>query len=171
MTTFDQKDEVLFRIHARILTDGVYLDFVPGDGRRPPWAHTIGLLEMQHPEVVVFGLDRVTTQDVIEALFHEVVCGLDRPVGRQRRQSRLGCAPPRSVRMVPVADVHWECAGDHRLCPAAMYHLALGRRREELRALQLVWANRSGRFPWHANASEADRRRQPLLDRVGRSDR
>ena len=71
------------------------------------------------------------------------------------------------MRLVPVADQHWDCDGDHLLCLAAGYHRALGRGRSELRAEQLVWASSRGAFPWHAKATLQDRRLQPLLDRLG----
>lgn len=163
MTTFDQVDEVLFRIHARVLTQGLYVDYVFGDGSGPPWAYTVGLLDLGHPEVIVFGLDPTDTQHVVQTLFDEIECGIVRPVGRSRRQRPLGC-PPRSVRLIPVAEQHWECAGAHRMCVVSGYHRALGRADSELHALQLVWATSRGTFPWHARASKRERGLQPLLD-------
>jgi len=164
MTTFDEVDEVLFRIHARVMVDGLYVNYVPADGAAPAWAATVGLLDLGHPEVVVFGLGVAATTDALQHLFDEIEYGIRRPVGRTRRPRDLGC-PPHTVRLLPVADEHWDCGGDHRLCLAAGYHGALGRPRAALRAVQLVWATPRGTFPWHARATEADRRRQPLLDR------
>jgi hypothetical protein len=163
MEAFDQRDEALFRIHSAIVTDGVYVPHFPGEGGKPPFACTVGLMERAHPEVIVFGLDRQQTADVIGNLFDEIDAGIRHPVGRNRRLIHFGC-PPWTVRLLRVAPQCWECAGDHWLCLPRSYYRALGRPPEALWAVQLVWATRGGRFPWHAKATPADRWRQPLLD-------
>jgi hypothetical protein len=170
VSSFDVQDEILFRVHSRIETQGVCVEYAFGDGQDPPWAYTVGLLRLGHPEVIVFGLDECCTAYAIECLLDEIRAGFTRPVGRTRRQPKLG-DPGVAVRLVPVPDHYWDCSDEsgHRLCIAVEYYRALGWERSEVRALQLVWANGSGRFPWHAGASKRDQHRQPLLDRPERS--
>ena len=167
MTTFDVMDEVMFRIHADVLNDGASVQHLASASGTMTWAHTIGLLERGHPEVIAFGLDPATAGELLWSLVSEIEEGVVRPVGRTRRQRDIGC-PPMGVRLVPVADEHWDCDGEHLLCLAAGYHGALGRSRSQLRAVQLVWASgRNRTLPWHAKASRLDRCSQPLLDRLG----
>jgi hypothetical protein len=166
VSAFDIQDEILFKVHFRIATQGVCVEYVFGDGHDPSWGYTVGLLTYGHPEVIVFGLDECCTAYVVECLLDEIRDGVTRPVGRQRRQPRLG-DPGNQVRLVPVPDRFWGCSdeSEHRLCIAYEYYQALGWDRADLRALQLVWATKGGKFPWHAGASKRDKRRQPLLDR------
>jgi hypothetical protein len=167
MTTFDVMDELMFAIHADVVNDGACVQSLSSASGTMTWTHTIGLLERGHPEVIVFGLDPAFAGDLLWSLVAEIEEGVVRPVGRTRRQRDLGC-PPMGLRLVPVADKHWDCAGDHLLCLAAGYHGALGRTRSELRAVQLVWASgRNRTLPWHARASRLDQLAQPLLDRLG----
>jgi hypothetical protein len=171
VSTFDIQDEILFKVHTRIATQGVCVEYAFGDRPEPDWAYTIGLLDIGHPEVIVFGLDEHSTAYAIECLLYEIRAGYRRPVGRNRRQPRLG-KPGVPVRLVPVPDHYWGCSdeSEHRLCIAHAYYRALSWDREELHAVQLVWASRAGKFPWHASASTRDRARQPLLDRPARTE-
>jgi hypothetical protein len=156
-------DEILFQVHSRIARYGISIEHVV-DGSRVLWSHTVGFLDLGHPEVIVFGLDECCASSALACLLEEVRLGIFRPVGRTRQQPKLG-EPGLPVRLVPVPDHYWDCTDDHRICIAAWYHEAVGRDRADLRALQLVWATKAGKFPWHAGASRLDKRRQPLLDR------
>jgi hypothetical protein len=166
VSAFDIHDEILFKVHFRIATQGVCVEYVFGEGREPSWGYTVGLLTYGHPEVIVFGLDECCTASVVEWLLAEIRTGITRPVGRTRRQPRLG-DPGLPIRLIPVPERFWGCSdiSEHRLCIAFEYFRAIGWERADLRAVQLVWATRSGRFPWHAGASKLDKKRQPLLDR------
>lgn len=146
-------------IEASIEHHGFAIHHGRGDERRPSWSHSIGLDRFDHPELVVVGV----TAESGAALIHwivDLVRGGERPaVGRDQRYAFRGVP----IRLVPVPE---QCR-DHdndllRACgPQDPDATRTGRHPG---ALQVVWADGAGRFPWEA-AFDADLTTvQPLLE-------
>ena len=160
MSKFDWHDEYLFDIHRKVERFGFAIQYVMGEGAKPPWGYTIGFLAHGHPEVIVFGLDPESTSSALHYLFDEIRSGEDRrPVGVGRDQELRGLP----IRLLPVPDEHWDDVED-RLCIAVSYYQGLRWRRSEMRAVQLVWATDEGSFPWDVECPHRMRRLQPILD-------
>ncbi len=166
MSDLSWRDEVLFEIHAHVDKAGFAIQYVMGEGFDPPWGYTIGFLAHGHPEVIVFGLDPECTAGGLHRLFDEIAEGVFRPVGLEHRQA-MG-DPELPLRLLPVPDEHWDCS-ENRLCVAVEYYQAVGWARDQLHAVQLVWATPSGHFPWQAGCSARFRRLQPILDPEARA--
>jgi hypothetical protein len=160
MTSFHWRDELMFHVHTTIDRYGFFIQYVMGDRGEPSWGYTIGFLEHGHPEVVVIGLDDVSTAGVLHCLYDEIVAGIFRPVGVRQDDLGRGETP---VHLLPVPDEHWLESGD-RLCTAVDYYDAIAWDPRELSARQLVWATPDGYFPWEPECSPHFRRLQPILD-------
>lgn len=159
MTSLHWRDELMFQVHTTIEGHGFFIQYVMGERCDPSWGYTIGFLAHGHPEVVVFGLDDVSTAGALHHLYKEVVDRRHRPVGADEEQDLAGLP----MRLLRVPDAHWSDASD-RLCTAVEYYRAFGWDPEQLSALQLVWATPSGEFPWELECSERFRHLQPILD-------
>jgi hypothetical protein len=107
-------------------------------GRRP-FAHTVGLTAVGRPELVVAGRSVASAYDLLEAAM-----ATDEPRTGHRFDLLMG--PTLQVVRVPRA-------AEHLAVATALYGPGV-------RALQLVWADSRGRWPW-----EMPRSRQLLLGR------
>jgi hypothetical protein len=160
MSEFHWRDEHLFMVHATIEQHGFFIQYVMGEGYSPSWGYTIGFLAHGHPEVVVLGLNMDSAAGALHLLHREILAGEHRPVGRRHRRD-LGLAGPACL--VPVPAEHWSESG-HRLCIAVEYYAALGWDPDRLAALQLVWTEPSGCFPWDRECPPRFRHLQPILE-------
>ena len=70
----DQEDRHVTEI---IRKHGCYLEYVFGEGAEPPFAYTIGLFGIGHPELIVFGLDTRRAAKVLNTFFDRVRAGSD----------------------------------------------------------------------------------------------
>ncbi len=153
--------DYLGRVHGQVRDHGFSIQAVGGGDDGASWAYTIGFLELGHPEVIVFGLDVQSAGEALHVLHREIVDGARRPIGIEHVQS-LGDGDD-GVRLLPVPDSAW-WDDANRLAVAAAYYSALGWEREQLRAVQLVWAAPGGHFPWEPECSPRFRHVQPILD-------
>jgi hypothetical protein len=110
---------------------------VGGSGR--PYMYTVGLTARGRPELVVTGRSFESAYDLLDAAL-----ATDEP--RAGHRFDLLSGPMLQVLRVPRAHEHLAVA-------TALYG-------EQVQALQLVWADGRGRWPW-----EAPRSRQTLLGR------
>ena len=106
---------------------------VQGVGGRQPFAYTVGLSVCGLPELVVTGLPdaraaRLLNEVARRGLHDELFSG-----------QRVPTSGPH-VHVLAVARPH-----DHLLTATALYGKAV-------RALQLVWPDDQGRYPWQAGA-------------------
>ena len=138
----DQQDK---RTAQTIRTHGTHIEYVMGDMRRSqtPFAYTIGLFGMGHPELLVFGLDARTTGLLLNDVADRVRAGSDVVPGELLEFSGWGHRV--TVESVPNP-------GDIAFAANRYY-----RRPDEfsVELLQLTYDDRYGRFPWeddHANA-------------------
>ncbi len=159
MDQFTFADETLFQIDAAIARNGFYPSAVLDD---PSWLYTVGLLSTwSHPELIVFGLHPHDAYGGITAVVDEIRSGAVRPVGRDEPFDIQGVGSC----LIPVLEDYWKYPCDY-LIGASHYYGATGATLDR-RALQLVWADEAGRFPWDESFSVDLAGRQPLLDRPG----
>jgi len=134
----DQQDA---RIREAIRREGWYFVGVEEDEARarPPFAYTIGLTGLDHPELVVFGLDPEISRKVLRALARRVLDGsrLDEGDGLQLPvwTSHLHLMELRMLAMPrPEQVLLWTAATYGPQVP--------------ITALQVAWDDGNGRFPW-----------------------
>ncbi len=70
----DQEDR---RTTEIIRTHGCYIQGVFGDSERPPFAYTVGLFGIGHPELIVFGLDLGSAAHALNWFFARIKDGQD----------------------------------------------------------------------------------------------
>lgn len=132
--TFTRADHL--REMARLMDEfGWALQFVTDTGPRPPWAYTVGLTRRGLPELVITGLPPTAAGGFLNDhacfLAHQgrrLDPGMIRRLDTGRRLEVVELAHP---------DLHLTTVRD--LFPG-----------EPLRALQLVWGDDRGRWPWEA---------------------
>lgn len=139
---------------AKVIADvtrvGWHVILVPDDTTGPGFAFTIGLYKnYQHPEVIMLGLP------------HEVMHAVLNLIGKAVKDGHRFAPGHRSRAFF---DGH-DCAFVG--FPARAYEDFLGYARwfyegDGFPALQCVWPDASGRFPWEPGASVAARAKQPV---------
>jgi hypothetical protein len=118
---------------------------VDREGYRPPYSYTAGLTELGRPELVITGLAKDRAANVLMAVAELV---LDAGVPTAGARVRLPGKRPGEIVRVAEPSVHLEIAAD-----------LFGDRVE---ALQLVYADVRGRWPWDKNF-RSGRAGQPVL--------
>lgn len=135
--------EYLAEVRKTMLRHGWAVQYV--EDARVPYAYTVGLTRHDVPELLVTG---VPPQRAVRLL---------NLVGE--RSVREGPPAPRvqiEIRPGPLLEVvEVEHPDAHMNCAAAIFG-------NELRALQLVWADRRGRWPWGPGFNDG-RGSQPVL--------
>jgi hypothetical protein len=137
-------DDYLDELRQTISDHGWAVQFVEDDKR--PFAYTIGLHDHGLPELLVYALAPDVATRVLNSIAHMMVDdgAVLAPAMHIDYEDRF------LVEVVEVEhpDVHLKFA--IRLCGP------------DVRALQLVWADARGRFPWESGWGHG-RRRQPVL--------
>jgi Domain of unknown function (DUF4262) len=138
-TTEDYFDEV----RERIRTHGWMVQYV--ESNRTPFAYTIGLHDWGLPELLITAVSPQRATRLLNAVACDAVTGRTLTSGQQ---IKLTAGPLIEIVEMKHPDVHLKFA------------VAFGG--PEIRALQLVWADGRGRWPWSAAFCDG-RRRQPVL--------
>ena len=134
------------RFRAVISEFGWAVQGVEGDARRAPWAYTVGLTEHQRPELVLTGLDPGPASFVLNEVAGHVLHADPLTVGSR---FQLHGSPELEVVQVAAPDVH--------LLTAVGIFGA-----DAVRAVQLVWSDDDGRWPWD-RGFRSGRWQQPVL--------
>ncbi len=142
-------DALDLRVLADVAEGGWHV--IQAEGAGAEHAFTVGLFRsFDHPEVIVFGLDAATRE-----------AALDRLGARVRAGERFeeggvvdGILLDRPVAFRPVARRHY---------PAYLGYAGWFHGGPRFPALQAVWPDSEGRFPWERWFSHALRDAQPLL--------
>jgi len=116
---------------------------------RVPYAYTIGLAGHGLPEFLMTGVSPLRALEVLGGLAEsaaEVVWDVDAP----KPGARLALPGPTLIEVVEV---------EH---PDAHMNVAIAIHGSEVRALQLVWADARGRWPWSPTFDNG-RGTQPVL--------
>jgi hypothetical protein len=116
------------------------------DHEKRPFAYTVGLHDRGLPELLITGLNAHVSNRVLKTIGHMVVDDgtLLAPAMHIDYQDRF---------LIEVVEV------EH---PDVHLKFAVGICGPDVRALQLVWADDRGRWPWDAGWGHG-RRRQPVL--------
>ena len=118
---------------------------VERDGHRPPYSYTVGLSELGRPELLITGLSKDRAANILTAVAEQLIES-ETPV--PGAMLRLPGKRPGEVVRVAEPGVHLEVAAD--IFP------------DQLSALQLVYADSRGRWPWDP-AFRNGRAGQPVL--------
>ena len=104
---------------------------VERDGRHPPWAYTVGLTPHRRPELVITGMGLTRATQVLNGMAAHL---LHAQAPEPGTQAALIGGP--LVEVVKVA------------APWAHLNMAVGFYGQRIRGLQLVHADKRGRWPW-----------------------
>jgi hypothetical protein len=136
-------EDYLATLREDIFTHGWVVQHVE-DGRRP-FAYTVGLHDRGLPELLVTGLAAQRAQWLLNTVARRVIAGLELRAGQ-----RISLSGATRLEFVDV---------EH---PDAHLDMALAIAGTHIRAVQLVWADARGRWPW-APGFDDGVRRQPVL--------
>lgn len=141
----DGSDEEYLDVLRAIISEHRWaIQFVEDEQR--PFAYTVGLHGMGHPELLITGLPPQTSARLLNSIAHQMVDGdmWLRPAVHIDYQNEFLL----EVVEVEHPDVHLKCA--------------VGLFGARIRAFQLVWADDRRRWPWDRGWGNG-RRRQPVF--------
>lgn len=121
---------------AVIRRHGWYINYVFGDEDTPPFAYTVGLFGLHHPELLIFGVSPETAAGVINTLGDRIRAGEDLLPGVvitfDEWAHRVIPEPvPNPGEIVFAANRYYERPAEH-----------------SVPVLQLSYDDKAGRFPW-----------------------
>ncbi|WP_332642104.1 DUF4262 domain-containing protein [Aeromicrobium sp.] len=120
-------------IQEKISTYGWFIQFVEKDRRRPPFAYTVGLTPIGHPELLITGLAPKKSGPMLNSIAHGLMSHDDAPyVAGDRHVWPDGL----TIEVVDVAE------------PTVHLVMANATYGPDLHAVQLVYADDRGRWPW-----------------------
>jgi hypothetical protein len=137
------REDYLALLRKTITAHGWAVQYVDDD--RTPFAYTIGLHDRGLPELLVTGLEPKRATWLLNTFAKRVVAGGMSAPGNQ-------VWLPAGTRVELVAVAH----------PDAHLYMAVAIGGPEIEAVQLVWADGRGRWPW-APGFDDGRRPQPVL--------
>jgi hypothetical protein len=142
------------KLLADIDSEGVHLVHVPGDDEGPGFTFTVGLFHsFGQAEVIVFGLPPEVAHELLNVLTDECDDG-KKFAGGEKHEGLLVDYPVRFV-AVPEAVL------------ADYFGMALwAYEGTPFPAVQLVWPDKQGRWPWSEGVREGFRAGQPVLGAV-----
>jgi Domain of unknown function (DUF4262) len=138
-------DDYLDQVRLMIATAGYTVQEVAGDRLRCGYAYTIGLTEVAEPELLVTGSSRRRSHELLHEVAEHVL---------HDRAPQVGLVVP--LRDGPVIQlVHVEVPDVHLRVAADLYGPGV-------RALQVVWQDDRGKWPWDTG-HRAGKGGQPVL--------
>jgi hypothetical protein len=141
-------EELRAQVVRNVETYGVHIQAVFGDAKTPSFAYSVGLWRRnQHPEIVLVGLSPQDMHGVLNDVANVVRAGEPLVPGQRYSQFFEGF----DTIFRPVKPRHRE----QRLKAANWFNAPA-----EYPALQMVWPDPSGVFPWEAGYDVAMRRIQ-----------
>ena len=148
-------DDDLSERDARLLQTleqwGWFVTKVGGTDSEPPFAYSMGLYEnFKHPEIILFGLDFEVMHRLINGAAKRIQQG-QRYAERHRYDDLIEGYPCEFHKVNPSRY-------DGLLNYAIWYY-----RGEAFPALQLIWPDSAGLFPWEDGFAESVRKKQPIL--------
>jgi Domain of unknown function (DUF4262) len=136
-------EEYFDELRETIRTHGWVVQYVESD--RNPYAYTIGLHDWGKPELLITGVSPQRATRLLNKFARDAMRGKALTPGQQ---ISVPTGPRVEIVRVDHPDAHMNFA------------IALGG--PDIKALQLVWADGRGRWPWAADFADA-RSRQPVL--------
>jgi hypothetical protein len=125
----------------------------------PPFVYTCGLqTTFSHPELIVFGLEGQLAYGVLAAMVEDV------------RKGRSFVEPQTYLGVLeegmPIATRSVHPSQHEIYLGYAMAHCRIAGKAEGLEALQVLWPDKSGAFPFDRNCEAEARACQPQLDQA-----
>lgn len=133
-----------------IATNGWAVLGVLADVDAPRFAYTVGLAALGLPELIVFGLPLEVARHFLNQLGQRLRAGEQLPLDTDLHDVAEGFASQLVAAPRQASD---------------QYMFATQRRYPHYRALQLVWPDRAGRFPWDGGFDQRFMALQPVLRR------
>jgi Domain of unknown function (DUF4262) len=144
-------DELERKVIAAVQDGGWYCMHVTEEGMQPPFSFSIGFYKTwRFPELIAIGLDHEVTAAAFNIIGDQLTAG--RPIDLNSTNEDLfeGYA----CRFIEVSKAHYrEYVGT-----ALWYYEG-----SKFPLYQIVWPSKEGLYPWHPQASEDFRFRQPVL--------
>lgn len=137
------RQDYLGVLRTKALKNGWAVQYVESD--RSPFAYTVGLNDWVLPELLITGVSPSRASRLLGAVAREALRGSSMAPGEQLKVTG---GPLVEFVEVDHPDAHMGWAVEHAQSPIC--------------ALQLVWADGRGRWPWSASFCDG-RRRQPVL--------
>jgi hypothetical protein len=137
------QNDYLDEVRRKIRKNGWAIQYVEDDRR--PVAYTIGRTPFELPELLVTGVSPFRALFLLDDFVHRIEATLALEPGTQ-----VALSGRHRVEVVKV---------DH---PDVHMGIAIGIYGYDVRAIQLVWADARGRWPWSADFDEG-RGTQPVL--------
>ena len=142
-------------IQATIATYGWMVMRINADARGPGFAYTIGLEQtLSHPEIIVVGL----SMDIAHGVLNDA--------GADIRRGETFIAGRTYSNVLDTYDVTFRVVPEYQFS-AYLGHGCRFYEDRPFRALQLIYPNRDGRWPWDPEAADAFRDVQPVLADTG----
>jgi hypothetical protein len=129
---WDDQEQAWLRETIRKHGWAIQAVYADPDQWRPPFAYTVGLTRFGHPELVVFGLHQSAAAVVLNALGTRASAGLRLGDGMLFAAGAVG---PTALRMAYLPN------------PEEVLFTAVGRYGPRVRAMQVIVADESGKFP------------------------
>ena len=131
--------------------------FVPGCTCEPepyPYAYSLGLCELDHPELVLFGLPLSAVNSALDPVYEAARDGAPLEIGQDHRHE---VGPGRVLSLVPVPEL-WVRRDPGRIGTwIDVYGGPLPP------FVQVCWADRDGALPWDDECADVVRNLQPIL--------
>lgn len=138
-------------VSAAISQRGWHLVSVGESSHRPPFAYTIGLHRTyKHPEVLILGLPAELSKSLLEMIAVKVSSGTE----YSARGSYSDVLQGYACRFRPIASEAFRAF----LGSASDYY-----RTTDFPALQCIWPDSNGKFPWDTSYNALLQWKQPLL--------
>ena len=115
-----------------------------------PFNYTVGLTLLEHPELIIMGMENAQAHGVLRAACQRIKVGAQFKANTYSDQVLQGLR----VAFLEVKDMY-----DEAFPMNMVGHLGM----PNPTALQIIWPDREDRFPWHEDFDEEFRDRQFLL--------
>lgn len=148
MSRLDAVDRKVLDDIARVGWSAIGV-FPTQDDPGPYFTYTVGMVEQNHPDLIVTGMPMETAHGVLASAYEAIQRGNGLTPDTYADEVLQGLP----VAVVEVLDP----LGD--MCPMSMCQHLFG----EVHGLQLVWPDAKGKFHWHPGFDEKYRDQQPLL--------
>ena len=149
--TTDRSAKADRKIIHDVNTHGWHVMKVMAEGDEPGWAYTIGLFRTQsQPELLIFGLADSTMHRILNDIGERIRGGEKFPDGSEDHEILNGY--PLVFRAVDRVWYRW-------IFGYAIWFYG----NHEFPAAQVLWPDKTGRFPWDTGCAPDIARLQPLL--------